>query len=357
MTCAALEQAALLAGWDHAAAVPVFCPVQPLPKGWSACLSYACDQHTPARSIRDVFMIIPLAREIAAYLRGALAQADQAAVVFYEWFKPLTLTAFVLAQALLPHRKFKVWVLFRGNALVGPRRFAYWLLVRLLGWLTGPRVVLLTDNAHIIPELSRWFGQPVKPAPIPHSTDPHQHVSPDWVQSMGASRLVCWWPGSPRPEKGGEIIRALARDTSPGAQGLCLVASRDLGLEQTAGGCRVVAVDDSLPRDDYFALLSGVDVVLLPYTPGFYRNTTSGIFVEAIVAGKVALTSAGTWSANELLRFDLGELIMDWNRQDLPAEIMRLARDPDARLKLEIMSAAYQAYHSPAGFAEMLREI
>ena len=95
----------------------------------------------------------------------------------------------------------------------------------------------------------------------------------------------------------------------------------------------------------------------MPYTPDIHSWLTSGILVEAIAAGKVPLVATGTWLADELERFNLEDLIVDWERPDLLAEIARLARDADVRRRLDIMRTAYLAFHSPAGLAQLLRGI
>ena len=54
------------------------------------------------------------------------------------------------------------------------------------------------------------------------------------------------------------------------------------------------------------------DFVLLPYDKKIYAECNLGIFVEAIVAGKITLVSADTWMAYELNKFKLTELVIDW---------------------------------------------
>jgi hypothetical protein len=95
-------------------------------------------------------------------------------------------------------------------------------------------------------------------------------------------------------------------------------------------------------------------VILLPYDLS-YAERTSGIFVEAITAGKLALTTAGTWMAGELLAHGLPELIVDWSRPDIWQVVVRLLQDEALLSRLAAMQSTYQRYHSLAGFVAGLQ--
>jgi glycosyltransferase involved in cell wall biosynthesis len=50
-----------------------------------------------------------------------------------------------------------------------------------------------------------------------------------------------------------------------------------------------------LPQDAYLDLLAAADIVLLPYDAKVYPRRSSGILVQALAAGKVAIIPEGTW--------------------------------------------------------------
>ena len=78
-------------------------------------------------------------------------------------------------------------------------------------------------------------------------------------------------------------------------------------------GMQAVSLPTHLTRTEYLMQLAISDLVLLPYDALAYKERTSGIFIETIVAGKMPAVTRGTWMAGELARYDLSELIVDWN--------------------------------------------
>lgn len=57
--------------------------------------------------------------------------------------------------------------------------------------------------------------------------------------------------------------------------------------------------DGFVPAEDYYRLLASADVVLCPYDERAYRSRSSGVFAEAVAAGKPTVVPAGTWMARE----------------------------------------------------------
>ncbi|MDG5497429.1 glycosyltransferase [Niveispirillum sp. BGYR6] len=51
----------------------------------------------------------------------------------------------------------------------------------------------------------------------------------------------------------------------------------------------------ALDTDAYYGLLAAADIVLIPYNPERYQARSSGIMVQAQCAGKVVVTSSGSW--------------------------------------------------------------
>lgn len=51
----------------------------------------------------------------------------------------------------------------------------------------------------------------------------------------------------------------------------------------------------ALDTEAYYRLLAAADIVLIPYDPERYQARSSGILVQAQCAGKVVVTSSGTW--------------------------------------------------------------
>ena len=57
---------------------------------------------------------------------------------------------------------------------------------------------------------------------------------------------------------------------------------------------------EPLSAADYYRELAAADIVLVPYSPQRYRFRSSGILVESATAGKVIVTSAGSWMETQV---------------------------------------------------------
>ncbi|MGH7139069.1 MAG: hypothetical protein ACREHD_25260, partial [Pirellulales bacterium] len=71
-------------------------------------------------------------------------------------------------------------------------------------------------------------------------------------------------------------------------------------LEAVAAECRVDLIKHPLASAQYRRLVLDGDVIVVPYDRDNYYARSSGIFAEALVAGKPVLVPAGTWMATEL---------------------------------------------------------
>ena len=348
-------RAAALLGWRHVAAVSCTCRIHPLPPGWTACLDrgnyrFAGNPFSKLNSVRR------LARSITVYLRQCLLEPGPK-IVFLEFFNDIQLSSLALALLALPPQRLSVWLLYRTN--VDRQRYRIHVYRALHGFIRrclGPnRLLFLSDSEPLARTLARCFGQPVTVMPIPHTTLAAQPPIPPLLQSARLNgKLLAWWPGRPAADKGLQTIRRLALTPQPDAPRLCLIAAEGAGLASMPGGCELICLPNELPRPEYEAILRAVDVVLLPYDHASYAERTSGIFVEAIFAGKPVLVPAGTWMAAELLRFDLQELMIDWERPDLAALVVQAAHLAGIAPKLSRMQACYSAFHSEAGYARVL---
>jgi len=348
----AVGEAARLAGWEHRAAVRAAARVAVLPPGWDLCLGSTTTWLTKG----------PLARlekgwrlflSLAAYLRRQ-ARQDRPIILFLEWFNFVHLLPFTLALATVLRRQaFSIWVVHRLEAGTDWQTRANFFLLRCLAALVAGRLVHLSDSELVARELSR-FGYRVRLLPVPHTALEEPFGTPI---AAAQTNWVAWLPGQAMPEKGLDHVRRLAALTNPSADSLLLVASQSSGLTQAPGACQVVLLPDVLPRSEYLAWMRRADVILLPYNPAVFRARTSGIFVEAVVAGKLPVVTAGTWMAHELLKYDLPELILDWTSPTVLCDLLRLAHADDVRAKLRRMQSAYAQFHSVPGYADTMQRV
>lgn len=146
--------------------------------------------------------------------------------------------------------------------------------------------------------------------PVPHAL-PHSPVPERTAQPP--LRLV--YLGNARTEKGFHLlaaamdelrdthlrsgrIRLIAQANSPSSldQELILSARRRLSSYTDE---QVQLVDAQLSIADFQDLLFSADIVLLPYDAQLYRRRSSGILVQAMVAGKPVVVPADSWLASE----------------------------------------------------------
>ena len=81
----------------------------------------------------------------------------------------------------------------------------------------------------------------------------------------------------------------------------------------------VSLVDHPLSEEAYLQLLRDADVLLLPYRPETYKERTSGVFCEALSAGKPVIVSEGSLMARQVSRERIGWLVRDRHPESIAA--------------------------------------
>jgi glycosyltransferase involved in cell wall biosynthesis len=213
--------------------------------------------------------------------------------------------------------------------------------LRLIEWAArhGRRVRLASDNARLASRLGRLTRLPVEVLPIPHAypagwAPAHPAIPP---RRPGWLRFVSL--GNARDEKGFlEILAAIrAMATAPGGlAGLEFVLQANDPDNRVGAAIRafagdlpegVILLDQALPSAAYHALLASADVVLVPYWQSIYEARTSGVFLEAVAAGKPVIATRDTWMADELAAHGAGLLIEDRSVSDLIRAIREVTRE------------------------------
>lgn len=212
------------------------------------------------------------------------------------------------------------------------------------------RLKLITDSFLLQLELGKRLRLPLHVLPLPHTTLPMEIQQ----KTHSVDRIRCYWAGPPRLTKGWEDIRYILTLRSP-TETIEMVASQEAGL--TSSTIQTIALPSVLKHQQYWQELINCDVLLFPYHPVLYRYSTSGIFVEGVIAGKIPVVRDDTWMASELRRFDLQELIVDWRDRNFWQNIVRLSKDFDVTHKLVLMRQEYQTFHSEKNFAACLTKL
>jgi len=346
-----LGQIARSIGWTHVGWARAAAQVGPLPRGWSLSLGSPDVKQKHGKFVALVRTQIRLLQEVRA----------DAPVLFLEWFDYVHLItlAFVLALAKKP-KNLRLWIMLRLG-LHGARD--QWLMRIMLAayeaLLGRKNVTLLSDSVKVARNNESMLGRPLHVLPIPHTAVPSDEdiaAARGLRAALPPGAILCWWPGQPAAAKGLDVIRHIAASNEPAAEQIHLVFA-DCAQVERIGRTHVQRIANVLPRNTYSAWMAAADVILLPYDPIAYAERTSGIFTEAVAAGRMPFVSEGTWMADELHRHNLQEFVIDWSRPDLIEHILRMARDEGAWTRIRAFSQTYRSYHCEASFGEELTRL
>lgn len=260
-------------------------------------------------------------------------------ILFMESFSGTDLFFFTLASLFFFRKTDRIALLFRYG--LTNKKTLYVFLCKALIAKMGKKCLLFTDSELIAREFDPYLRTSLTVLPIPHT----ERVEP---KKNSSSKLFCWWPGAPRMAKGLQEIERFANHPERCRFGIELIVARSSAI------ANATLIKDVLSREEYLLHLQQSDFILLPYNPIIYKSGTSGIFVEAVVAGKIPLVKAGSWLAYELKKHNLTELIVNWEEEGLFKKIVALKEDPIVLNKLAAMRTAYLAFHTQERFTKAL---
>jgi glycosyltransferase involved in cell wall biosynthesis len=174
-----------------------------------------------------------------------------------------------------------------------------------------PRIQLYTDTEELSECYSQVSGLPFGTLPIPFRTNLIQGRYRGEGEPITLAML-----GDVRDEKGFPLLPDLAEALRPqlerGELRLLIqatLAEPHYNPRSTAALTRLkkLAIPNielhglkgPLHPNEYFALLSVADVILLPYDAAAYGRRSSGVLTEAMAAGIPTIVTAGTWLARQ----------------------------------------------------------
>src|SRR5262249_19106358 len=103
---------------------------------------------------------------------------------------------------------------------------------------------------------------------------------------------------------------------------------------------------------DYHFYFNNCDVVLLPYKAQRFRTEMSMVFIEAVAACKLPIVSDGTAMATELRRFNLDELVLDFDNEFSWTVVNELRKNISIRERFKAMAETYNREHDTLAFAK-----
>ena len=126
---------------------------------------------------------------------------------------------------------------------------------------------------------------------------------------------------------------------------------------QLTGMAAVESISKPMDSTSYYQMLLDSDVVLMPYRRSTYLARSSGIFVDALAAGKPVIATQDTWMSEQLKHFGAGVLCRDNDSADL-ARAMVEAKESLPQMKERASSgkkAWVDTHNTELFFTSLLR--
>ena len=214
------------------------------------------------------------------------------------------------------------------------------------------KIVFTSDSELVSIFLNKKFKVRAVVLPIPHADVIVTKQLDQMSKSYGS--MVCWMPGSSRPEKKYDVAAKLfIKSAKLNHHTLWMPGSLKhlLPLQDSH-----IFFEKPLTDNEYQNNLMGCDVVLLPYDPRIYEMATSGIFVECIIAGKYPITSQGSWMSHELSKYGLQKLGINWEAKNSESELnkaLMMLYEKKYLDRLKKMREDYIKFHNKTVFAKI----
>ena len=118
----------------------------------------------------------------------------------------------------------------------------------------------------------------------------------------------------------------------------------------------VELIEGTMSNADYARTTNGVDVTLLPYDPERFGPRGSGIFTEAVAAGRPIIAAHGIYAATSMERGEAeGEIFFPYDGAALAAAIERLLpRLAECRARAAERAEKFARCHSGDTYADVL---
>ena len=299
-----------------------------------------------------------------AALVSRLYRAPRGSIVFAHTFIDRQFLGLALLPLLLCWKRSNSYVyLLRYQPsfyATAPARVAFRILEFLAAWC---RVRLASDSNRLAIQLEELTSLPIEVLPIPH-VPPVLNTGTVARPTARPCRLVSL--GNARDEKGIfeilEAIRILHRQGYSDRFHFvlqCNDAAKDvadaIAAFQAERNPNCEFLFETLDSVSYYQHLQSADVVLLPYWRSIYTARTSGVFMEALSAGKPVIVTRDTWMNDQLAQHGAGVLCNDRDPIDLALAIRQAAEELPALAQLAIdRCEIWRAIHNPHSLLQAL---
>lgn len=355
-------QAARLNGWGHVVISSKNIPerlTSSVKSTLKGCREIDVQKKTIGRTfLRRVVLILNAFRLIVSLhktLKNEI-KAKKSYLLFLDSFGPLEIISLFFSIVFIQRNNMSLWLVYRkddfNSVITG---FIYKYFTNLLKYLISD-IKLLTDSELLSKSLSSFFKKEISVLPIPHTED----VLPIKLPKSH-NKLTAWWPGQPSHLKGWNTIKHLLALRSSVSKKICIIATQSSDLISNNKEIEILLTNNYLTRSEYLQFMYSSDIILLPYNTSSaidsYRERTSGIFVETIMASKVPLVSQNSWMSHELYKYELEELCIDWDSLNILEKIIQLSKSELVRKKICRMRKSYSEIHCKQNFALTIKKL
>lgn len=225
---------------------------------------------------------------------------------------------------------------------------------------------LIVDSELLQDEYSLLTDLKVHLVPIPHT------LSEDLYSSNEANQFHCkliTYLGNARSTKGFqylpyliEKIRSVLLSGEWSAEFQANVMFlRDLESVISVAQMRRLPVtlhEYELSLKEYESFLKRSSLILIPYQLLYYHSQTSGVFCEALGAGKPVVVPRGTWMAKQLKDKKAGVTFFPGDRLSFVDATKKAMREIDElTANAKIIRSEWNQYHNPHNFFKTLKEL
>jgi glycosyltransferase involved in cell wall biosynthesis len=169
--------------------------------------------------------------------------------------------------------------------------------------------------------------------------------------------------GGARPEKGSALIPEIVPRVRARAPVEFIVQVKNEKLPEPEFGAleamgRAAGVRAFTEPGEYEARFDESDVLLLPYQRTPYARRTSGIFLEAALAGKPVVVPEGTWMADQVAAGRAaGVVFSKLTPEDVADAVLACLRDyPRLRARALELASAWRESEGVGAFVERLEQ-
>ena len=165
-------------------------------------------------------------------------------------------------------------------------------------------------------------------------------------------KFTVLFPCALRPEKGSEITRDYIKHVINNPVDIKIV-SREISDLEHSNSDLLHYIPNNISDEDYRKLIANSDIVVIPYLAPQFTYRTSGIIVDAMLAGKPVITIQDTWLSDVVKTHRFGLPIKYYSPYSLASAISTIRSNYD--FFSNQAQKAFQAYNAKNSWGYLVK--